>query len=280
MSFDNLIFLHIPKAAGSTLHSVLERHYNRRNYCTISIPEQLETFKKLPEEVRQHIKLLKGHMPFGMDRYLFGPTKYITLLRNPTERIVSYYYYVKYHPSHYLHRYLAEGMGLAEFAGAGLTGEMDNGQVRLLSGHDQDIPCGACSHSLLATAKRNLEQSFAVAGLTERFDESLMLMSIVLGWNWIPYYRNQNVSIEKRAGRQLDSTELSAIQQANTLDLELYSWVAERFQVQLDKHRVSVEEGLSSLNLANRLYQPFGWLADASKRRARSYFVARGNRSR
>ncbi|OZA10434.1 MAG: hypothetical protein B7Y02_10695, partial [Rhodobacterales bacterium 17-64-5] len=34
---------------------------------------------------------------------------------------------------------------------------------------------------LLDTAKRNIEENFAVAGLTERFDESLVMMAIELG---------------------------------------------------------------------------------------------------
>jgi len=53
MDYNNLIFLHIPKAAGSTLHPVLERHYSKRSYRTISVPEQLEAFKQSPEAERR-----------------------------------------------------------------------------------------------------------------------------------------------------------------------------------------------------------------------------------
>ncbi|OYW35687.1 MAG: hypothetical protein B7Z35_14615 [Hydrogenophilales bacterium 12-61-10] len=279
MDYDNLIFLHIPKAAGSTLHPVLERHYSKRAYRTITVPEQLEAFKQLPEAERHRIRLLKGHMPFGLHEYLSGHSRYITLLRHPAERIVSHYYYVKRRPGHYLHHHLASGMGLAEFASAGLSGEMDNGQVRLLSGHDQDIPCGECTRDLLDTAQRNIENHFAVAGLTERFDESLVLMAIELGWNWTPYYLNRNVTKDKPVAKQIDPIVLKAIEQANPLDFELYEWASRRFQIQLARRQPEVDARIAQLNRANILYRPWGSLAETVKRNLKSRLVARAGAS-
>lgn len=275
MDYDNLIFLHIPKAAGSTLHPVLERHYSKRAYRTITVPEQLEAFKQLPQTERGRIRLLKGHMPFGMHAWLEGRSRYVTLLRHPAERVVSHYYYVKRRPGHYLHHHLAAGMDLAEFASAGLSGELDNGQVRLLSGHDQDIPCGHCTRDLLDTAQRNIEQHFAVAGLTERFDESLVLMAIELGWNWTPYYLNRNVTQDKPVARQIDPVALKAIEQANALDFELYDWASRRFQTQLARRQPEVDARIAQLNRANTLYRPWGSLADTLKRNLKSRLAAR-----
>ena len=39
MSYRNLIFLHIPKAAGTTLHSILESHYPPENTHSIYDPD-------------------------------------------------------------------------------------------------------------------------------------------------------------------------------------------------------------------------------------------------
>lgn len=260
MDYDNLIFLHIPKAAGSTLHPVLERHYSRRTRQSVSEPEQVEAFKRRPEEERRRIRLLKGHMPFGMHRYLEGRSRYITLLRHPVERVISHYYYVKRTPDHYLYPHLQRGMGLADFARAGISGEMDNGQVRLLSGHDQDIPFGECTPDMLDTAKRNIEEHFAVTGLTEQFDESLTLMSIVLGWRWTPYYLSRNVTQDKPVARQVDPEVLRAIEETNSLDLDLYAWSVNRFRNQIAQHQSRVDERLVRLGRANRLYRPIGGL--------------------
>lgn len=275
VDYDNLIFLHIPKAAGSTLHPVLERHYCKRTYRTITVPAQLEAFKQLPVAERQSIRLLKGHMPFGMHAWLEGRSRYVTLLRHPVERVVSHYYYVKRNPCHYLHHRLAKGMSLADFAGAGLSGELDNGQVRLLSGHDQDIPCGECPHDLLDTARHNIELHFAVAGLTERFDESLVLMRIELGWRWNPYYLNRNVTKNKPGVKQIGPVALRAIERANPLDFELYDWVARRFQDQLARRQPEADIRIAQLHRANRLYHPWGRLADSVKRNLKSRLSAR-----
>jgi hypothetical protein len=269
MDYDNLIFLHIPKAAGSTLHPVLERHYSKHVRHTVQ-PGRAEDFKQLPADELRRIRLLKGHMPFGLHEYLTGHSRYITLLRHPAERVVSHYYYVKRRPPHYLHHHIANGMSLAGFAGAGLSGEMDNGQVRLLSGHDQDIPCGQCTRDLLDTAKRNIENHFAVVGFTERFDESLALMAIELGWNWTPYYLNRNVTQDKPVARQIDPVAFKAIEQANPLDFELYEWASRRFQDQVDQHRSGIDEGIARLERANRLYRPWGELILGVKRRLKS----------
>lgn len=274
MDYDNLIFLHIPKAAGSTLHPVLERHYSKRIYQTISLPEQLEAFKKLPEAERRRIRLLKGHMPFGMHRYLTGHSRYVTLLRHPAERVVSHYYYVKRDRGHYLHPHVSSGMSLADFASSGLSGELDNGQVRLLSGHDQDIPCGECTRDLLDTSKRNIEDGFAVVGLTERFDESLVLMEIALGWSWTPYYLNHNVTKDKPVAKQIDPLVLKTIEQANQLDFELYEWASLRFQDQLEQNKRTLEARLARLNRANRLYRPWGKLIDDFKRSLKTHLTA------
>lgn len=274
MDYDNLIFLHIPKAAGSTLHPVLERHYSKRTRHTIQ-PGRTDDFKCLTSDEYHRIRLLKGHMPFGMHEYLSGRSRYVTLLRHPAERVVSHYYYVKRRPVHQLHKLVRDGMSLADYASTGLSGELDNGQVRLLSGHDQDIPPGHCTRDLLDTAKSNIEQHFAVVGLTERFDESLVLMAIELGWNWTPYYLNRNVTKDKPIAKQIDPVAFKAIEAANPLDFELYEWASRRFQDQLDQHKPDVAERLARLDRANRLYRPWGSLAETLKLSIKSCLATR-----
>jgi hypothetical protein len=275
MDYDNLIFLHIPKNAGATLHPVLERHYGKRSRHSVTVPEDVEAFKQLPQTRRDRIRLLKGHMPFGLHEYLTGRSAYITLLRHPAERIVSHYYYVKRMPKHYLHNHIAAGMSLAEFASAGISGEMDNGQVRLLSGHDQDIPCGECTPDLLDTAKRNIENHFAAVGLKERYDESLALMSMELGWNWTPYYLSRNITKNKPVAKQIDPATLKAIESSNTLDFELYDWVVKRFQAQIEQRAPEMEARVARLKRLNELYRPWGSLAETIKCNIKSRLMAR-----
>ena len=99
-----LIFLHIPKAAGTTLNRIFRRRYRKSDiYMFDGSYEKLDTFKKLPPERRRQIRLLCGHMPFGMHKYLLRLADYITILRDPVDRIVSHYFYVRRKTTHYLH---------------------------------------------------------------------------------------------------------------------------------------------------------------------------------
>lgn len=263
MNYRNLVFLHIPKAAGTTLHPILERHYPKRN--TFSFWEDVERvvreFPQWPLEKRQRIRLLKGHMPFGLHQYLVGESRYITLLREPAERIVSHYFYVKRTPRHYLYQQVTEGnISLAEYVSSGITEELDNDQVRLLAGISRSIPFGGLGTEHLELAKRNVEEHFAVAGLSERFDETLALMAIELGWNWIPYYQNLNVTEGKPRARQIDPSVLKIIERDNQLDFQLYQWVVKRFEEKLALYREEVSLRIGSLTRANKIYRPLNTL--------------------
>lgn len=269
MEFDNLIFLHVPKAAGSTLHPILERHFpkNVRHSFYDDVENRMARFRSLPLAERSRIRLLKGHFPYGLHDSLVGKTTYITLLRDPVERVVSHYYYVKRTPRHYLYDQVVSGkMSLADYVRSGITGELDNGQVRLLAGFDQTIPYGACTREHLDMAKYHAEQDFALVGLTERFDESLVLMCIVLGWTWLPYYRNLNVTKARPKHREIDPDIIAAIRETNRFDIELYEWVTERFNQLAHQHRDELSARLQRLSRINKVYQPVMGVVDGFKR--------------
>lgn len=63
-----VIFLHIPKAAGTTLHRILERHYPPSAIFSIGADAHasIREFKALSEAERAAIRLFRGHMPYGL----------------------------------------------------------------------------------------------------------------------------------------------------------------------------------------------------------------------
>lgn len=253
----NLIFLHIPKTAGSTLHAVLERHYRRDQCFTVTghAPQRIADFAALPPAVRHRVRLLKGHMPFGAHAYLAGESRYLTFLRDPVERVRSHYHYVRRNPGHYLHpRVVDEKLSLADYVESGLSGELNDGQVRLLAGHDQDLPFGACGAEHLARAKASIESHFALVGLTERFEESLALAAVVLGWSWTPAYANRNVNTDPR--EPLDADTRAATEAVNRHDIALYAWARERFAEQLDRHGQAVAQRVRQIRRASLWHRP------------------------
>src|SRR5437879_12837060 len=100
-----VIFIHIPKTAGITLRYIIEAQYEHAGHDKIDgerIAESVAEFRRLPESEKQNVRVLTGHMPFGLHEAMPQRCHYVTLLRDPTERTISHYYFVFREPTHYL----------------------------------------------------------------------------------------------------------------------------------------------------------------------------------
>jgi hypothetical protein len=170
-------------------------------------------------------------MSFGLHELLAPGARYITVMREPVARALSDYYYVTGTPNHPLYP-AARGMSLADYLGSGLTGQLSNGQTRLLSGDhlegDPGIPgTGPVTAADLERAKSNLREHFAVVGVQEQFDTTLCLMARVLGWR-LRHYTTRNVG-PRPDRRRVNAEDIALIGEHNALDLDLYAFARELF---------------------------------------------------
>lgn len=254
-----LIFLHIPKTAGTSLRKVVERFYDKDEIYAI-YEEHIKEFKDVPDDKKNKIKVFYGHVSFGLHKYIPQPTSYVTILRDPVERVISLYSYVsklKDHP--YYKQFDFDKMTIAEFVQSGITLEADNEQTRLVSGIDCEF--GKCTSEMLETAKENLRKHFAVVGLSEYFDESVLLMKLAFGWKLpirlslkkivsgtaSPFYERTNVSINRVRRDELSEDDLFAIDKFNELDIQLYRYAKELFHEQINKYGHSFNTELKKL---------------------------------
>lgn len=232
-----VIFLHIPKTAGATLHRIIERQYEPSVIFTLDgsrVQESLDQFKKLPQTKRAEVKILKGHASFGIHEFLPQSSTYITLLRDPVDRVISFYYYILQEPHHYLHdELIARRMSLKDLVSSEISSkEIFNIQTRLLS---EPLPGeGLSSVQILERAKRNLREKFSVVGLSERFDETLILLKRAFGWR-IPFYRKENVTRNRPRKSEIPKDTLRLIEKQNELDTELYQYVKKLFEEEVSQ---------------------------------------------
>jgi hypothetical protein len=261
MPDSNIIFLHIIKAAGTTLHRVIEQQYKPQEiysaYPSLFSPNaSIGELANMPAERRAKIRVLKGHVHFGVHVLLTGPSTYFTLLRDPIERVLSYYYFVRQDHKHYLHDYAqTQGTDLRSFILGKSPQGVDNLQTRLLAGDWAQVPFGACTSEMLATAKRNLEQSFSVVGLVERFDETLLLLQRTFHWKNIFYIRH-NVTSGRPQGEELPAGTLDLIRECNLLDLELYEYGKTLLEAQIQQQGPSFSDAVRRFQIRNRQLQP------------------------
>ena len=230
---ETLIFLHIPKVGGITLYKILEQQYPRAQTLTLDGSDTLKArFKRLPVAQRARYRLVRGHLYFGLHRVIPGTSLYITFLRNPFQRVHSFYYYARSTPDHYLYDVLAtECLNLKGPLAQDVTLELCNEQTRLLAGDEWEDPQRPVTRAALRRAQANLRTHFRVVGLTEEFDASVLLLHQTFGWQ-LPSYGKENVTKDKPNSTFLDAKTRGLIEETNSFDFELHEYARELFNEQ------------------------------------------------
>lgn len=245
----NIVFLHLPKNAGTTFYRILNRYFSPSENFHIGWNENnvgnLDEFTQLPESRRANIHLLTGHFMFGLHEYLLGTSDYITFLRKPVERTISFYNYVKRDPHNRLHNE-AKIKSLYEFVTQVKDYDVVNGQIRKLSGINSN------ENEMFQLALENIESHFSFVGLQEKFDESLVVLGNHYHWKRL-YYKKENVSKNGVKVSDIDHRTIDAIKELNGGDIELYEIMEKKFNEKLAGIPfASIKR--SSLQMANQLY--------------------------
>ncbi len=254
MTASLLLFLHIPKAAGTTLKSVLSRQCSLGEILHIDGRDpksSIEEIEALPTEDKMGIKCVAGHMPFGLHAYFAQSATYITFLRDPVDRIISHYYYVRTSPQHYLHEVvMSKQMTLMDYSASDISSELSNGQTRLISGYEEP----EATKETLALAKENLSKHFAFVGLTERFDESLVLLARQFGWRNV-FYVERNVTKDRPRREEIPDEVLAQIRAQNALDWELYIFAKHMLAESVSSYGKAFDRDVRIFRVLNRAYQ-------------------------
>jgi hypothetical protein len=266
-----LVFLHVPKTGGQTVRSPLIWNFPEGERIHLDILDRRldEAMNNISLERRSHARLVWGHIPYGVHRYMPQRCEYFTILREPTARVVSVYQYILRTRDHVLHdRVATEGIPFEEYLESGMDeGQTENSQTRQLSGRQ----FGVLDRTALVEAKHNLEASLVV-GLTERFEETFVLLRRTLGLR-MPFYITRNVS----PPYDVSDRAVELARERNELDLELYRFARELFAVQLSGQNrsfgleVSAYRALQPLTraAAGRTERVLRMLKQAASRRKR-----------
>lgn len=230
-----LIFMHIPKTAGSTLRTIIDKQYQEDQILNHpnGIPTFEGLFNELSKEEIRNVKCIKGHYPFGIHQYFSKPFTYITMLRHPIERVLSLYYYIKSESEH-PNYHLLKNLSLEEFID--LDADFINSKTeryQLQNNNTQTLYASGGSPLDLKKAKENLRKFFTVVGITEMFDESLSLMQKKLNWNDISYAKAL-VNKQRPAKEDLSPDILAKIKSKNELDFKLYYWARQNLQEEIN----------------------------------------------
>jgi Galactose-3-O-sulfotransferase len=232
-----IIFLHVPKTAGTTLNRLIEWEYDLfKMYSVDPVFFQWSAahLRRLPPQRLRRFRVFKGHMLFGLHEILPQPATYITILRDPIERVLSAFYFMRSYKLHPLYwKFKREKWTLEDFV---RRSPRTNVQCKIIAGAVYEDPC---TPEIFERAKHNLRQHFSVVGLSERFEESLALMKLRFGWK-LRSYTSFNVTRPRPKKRDLPHPTLDLITEKNSFDVMFYDYSAKLFQEAVDKNAAEV----------------------------------------
>jgi len=257
---NTLVFIHIPKTAGSTLHSILPNYYDHNYYVDgLHVIRDLETFKKLTPEERNNFDVVRGHFTHELLPLIENKIT-LTYLRDPVDRFLSAYFYLKQATWSPYHETVKNMNHIDEFITFSKNMGRDNVQTRHLAGDishflDSNVtPTDFATEGdrLLNTAKENLN-SIDFVFLTKQFDASLLILKKELGWNKLPVYKVQNKTKARKKVSEIEPDTLQKIKELNKQDVALFE--AAKIQNETLMKQYDLTEELASFLSKNRAFQ-------------------------
>jgi hypothetical protein len=223
-----VVFLHHQKASGTTLRTLLRCQYAPPG--VVDLPGELFDPAELAAVAEQidpeRTLLVMGHLTYGLHRLVARPVVYITMLRDPVDRVLSLYHARLRKQEAGRADAVARFGDVMAWLDSGAI-EADNAQTRFLAGAHP--PIGGVTPALVAEATRHLERDMAVFGLSERFDESIVLLQQRLGWR-DSCYVPQNITPDRPDYQTVPDEVRRAIAERNACDVELYAFAARLFE--------------------------------------------------
>ena len=224
---DLCCFSHVPKTAGTSLESIVAKNFKASDVLHINAPD----LNRLPELIdlkKNGPRFICGHHPIHGQLYRLiadKPLFHFTQLRNPLDRVISYFNYVKGKKDHPMHPHANNS--LEKFLTANPSPELINGQSRRFSGY---LHSGTASpETYFNEAKDVLSQCFSLVLTTCLFDEGLLLLKNRLGLKDI-YYQRVNESTQFITKNELSDAVLNLILEHNRADINLFDWAKAQCQ--------------------------------------------------
>ncbi len=235
---NKLVFHHIPKTAGTTLHAELAQLFPQHKIC----PERYDNLHKMNYDELNSYDFFSGHFDFYQIGLIPGPKRVITFLREPKERIISLYYFWKSFTKEWIEAnnlygpLLAKSLSLLDFLKSDditVLSNVDNSLVRSFIGRsrpdDYKLFRGYDNIYFANTAFENLKR-YTFVGFVEHFKEDLAELRAILGVNISTKARHLNNAAELNASnireditREVITSEIEAeLERLTSIDSIFY----------------------------------------------------------
>lgn len=167
-----VIFVHVPKSAGISLKSIFRNwfgdnlyfHYYDNNNGILPVKHDLDKLHSY-----EHPVAVYGHFnrqkKFGVEDYYPEVSQFITVLRDPFERHISLYYYLR-------------KIGQQKYGPVIEDKELEDWLLNSTGNYFTSFPC----EINMQNYKEIIEKYFIEVGIVEKLDESLKRIAQKLGF--------------------------------------------------------------------------------------------------
>lgn len=190
---------------------------------------------------RGSFDLIEGHFPYGT-HHLYGvrDPRYVVMLREPLDRSVSNYYFIKSceGPS-YVHPQI-EDVKQNSLGELYQKTQYQNTQTRFLSGIGWEyagryLPLNnRLGRWALSREKFNLKHRYEAFGLKERFEDSVHVIASSLDVKPEWSEKQHKATPNRPSVEDLLETTRTTLRRTNSLDVELYSFAVDLFERRLN----------------------------------------------
>lgn len=211
------VYIHIPKTAGTFVRNILINKFGDVGYSYGSAPYTTLS-KKSDREIRvfKTRSFVIGHEDFYTFHAMFGDSaRYSTLVRNPIDRLISYYNHAMDNFAHFKGR----PVSLLRFLEDKNNFELDNLQVRYLCGKPMAEPV---TRKDLNAAIALIANGTIEIGLADALPEAFRSMRVFSGLGPLTSARKVNVSKRGLSRNTIADAELASIKARSKLDLALF----------------------------------------------------------
>ena len=226
---DTLLFMHIPKTAGTAFREVVARNYKQSQMlCIYGDPPGFPStyLGDIPLQQRARLQLVFGHFGYGIHCHMPQPCHYAALIREPGKRVWSHYLHLlrEAHPAVFLQGQSQDMpfQDIQDVLEQQASVHLDNLYVRTFCGLEEaSLKPGAVNEEVYALARHNMQSS----NLFVRKQDDLVgaYNSFAALFNWIPGLPCRSLNCAPASSQLPTDRQQRAIQNWNRWDYRLYT---------------------------------------------------------
>ena len=205
-----LVSLHIPKSSGTSFRNTLKAVYGNKSVKRLDINNKhIKIDEKVYEKssLKSNIRVIHGHFKFNSvfeKIELSEATPVIAWLRDPVERVISNYFYLK--------KIINEKIRTSDD-----DGNLGDRMLKSLTEYARTEENRNRISKFLSGAK--LEDFFFI-GIVENYENDLATLSKLLNWKKYPIIKHNQTSKEKPFVSEEDREFIKSL---NENDVQLYN---------------------------------------------------------